>query len=197
MMIETHPLEPFLPKNARVLLLGSFPPPKTRWKMPFYYPNYQNDMWRIMGFIFYQDPLYFLNPTEKSFKLDEIIHFLNQYGIAISDVAYRVQRLQDNASDKHLHIVENHDITGFLATMPQCQTIITTGEKASESLLKHYAPHCPAPKIGHTCSIPLADRSIQLYRLPSSSRAYPLALEKKATYYRQAFQQIFTDFDFG
>ncbi|NUF35961.1 uracil-DNA glycosylase family protein, partial [Acinetobacter oleivorans] len=24
--IETHPLEPFLPENARLLMLGSFPP---------------------------------------------------------------------------------------------------------------------------------------------------------------------------
>jgi len=46
--IETHPLPPFLPPNAKLLMLGSFPPPATRWKMNFYYPNYQNDMWRIL-----------------------------------------------------------------------------------------------------------------------------------------------------
>ena len=50
--IETHPLAPFLPVNAKLLMLGSFPPPKERWKMDFYYPNYQNDMWRIFGLIF-------------------------------------------------------------------------------------------------------------------------------------------------
>lgn len=50
--LETHPLEPFLPPNAKLLMLGSFPPPKTRWKMDFYYPNYQNDMWKIFGLIF-------------------------------------------------------------------------------------------------------------------------------------------------
>lgn len=26
MDIETHPFEPFLPKNARLLMLGTFPP---------------------------------------------------------------------------------------------------------------------------------------------------------------------------
>lgn len=197
MTIETHPLAPFLPPNARVLLLGSFPPPQTRWKMNFYYPNYQNDMWRIIGLIFYRDPLYFLNPSEKSFKLDCILDFLNQYGIAISDVAYRVERLQNNASDKHLNIIEPHDITGFLTQMPACHTLITTGEKATDRLLQQFSPHMISPKIGQVCSFHIADRSIQLYRLPSSSRAYPLALEKKADYYRQAFQQIFTDFDFG
>ena len=54
MEIEQHPLEPFLPGNARLLMLGSFPPQKKRWSMEFYYPNWNNDMWRITGFPFLQ-----------------------------------------------------------------------------------------------------------------------------------------------
>ncbi len=46
--IERHPLQPFLPPNAQILVLGSFPPPKERWCMNFFYPNPQNDMWRII-----------------------------------------------------------------------------------------------------------------------------------------------------
>ena len=42
--IEEHPLEPFLPANAKLLMLGSFPPQKKRWSMEFFYPNLQNDM---------------------------------------------------------------------------------------------------------------------------------------------------------
>ena len=38
-VIERHPLEPFLPANGRMLFLGSFPPPKERWSMEFFYPN--------------------------------------------------------------------------------------------------------------------------------------------------------------
>ena len=53
--IEEHPLEPFLPANAVLLMLGSFPPQKKRWSMDFFYPNLQNDMWRIVGLIFFQD----------------------------------------------------------------------------------------------------------------------------------------------
>ena len=45
--VEAHPLEPFLPANAVLLMLGSFPPQKKRWSMDFFYPNLQNDMWRI------------------------------------------------------------------------------------------------------------------------------------------------------
>ena len=47
--VEEHPLLPFLPPEARLLMLGSFPPPRYRWSMDFYYPNWNNDMWRIVG----------------------------------------------------------------------------------------------------------------------------------------------------
>lgn len=36
---EIHPLEPFFPQGARLLMMGSFPPKRERWKMDFYYPN--------------------------------------------------------------------------------------------------------------------------------------------------------------
>ena len=52
MTIEEHPSKPFLPLGARVLFLGSFPPPRKRWSMDFFYPNWLNDFWRIMGLIF-------------------------------------------------------------------------------------------------------------------------------------------------
>ena len=49
---ELHPLEPFFPEGTKLLMLGSFPPARKRWKMEFYYPNFQNDMWRIFGLVF-------------------------------------------------------------------------------------------------------------------------------------------------
>ena len=69
---ESHPLEPFLPSNAKVLMLGSFPPSQNRWSMDFYYPNWQNDMWRILGIVFFHDKDYFTIPTEKRFDKEKI-----------------------------------------------------------------------------------------------------------------------------
>lgn len=189
MNIETHPLAPFLPHNARFLLLGSFPPPKQRWKMDFYYPNYNNDMWRIMGVIFYGDKDYFIDIQHKNFKQNKIEQFLQQQGIAISDTVYQAIRLKDNASDKFLQVVQEQDIAQLLAQIPHCQHILTTGEKATETLLTHYALSkenvgVQLPKIGQSVDLLIDNRKIKLHRLPSSSRAYPLALEQKASYYQ-------------
>ncbi|MDY5963415.1 MAG: uracil-DNA glycosylase family protein, partial [Bacteroidaceae bacterium] len=56
MTIEEHPLEPFLPGGARVLFLGSFPPPRTWWSLDFFPPNWLIYFWRIMGLLLLVEP---------------------------------------------------------------------------------------------------------------------------------------------
>lgn len=190
MQIETHPLPPFLPSNAKLLMLGSFPPQQHRWKMQFYYPNYQNDMWKIFGLIFFKDAFYFLDIENKCFYEQKIRDFLNDIGIAIYDTAYQVIRLNDNASDKFLQIYTPTDLNTLLEKIPNCQHIITTGEKATETLLDTMPVGTIKPKIGEMTQVEFAQRQLYLYRLPSSSRAYPLALEKKAAAYAKVFKSI-------
>lgn len=188
--IETHPLAPFLPSNAKLLMLGSFPPPQSRWKMDFYYPNYQNDMWRIFGLIFFEDKDYFLDLPNKNFKEQIIRDFLTQIGVGIFDTAYQVKRLQGNASNKFLEIVTPTDLSKLLEQIPLCHTIMTTGDKATDTLMQHFPEQVAKPMIGQSVQVNYMDRELSLYRLPSSSRAYPLALEKKADAYRQFFTEI-------
>lgn len=188
--IETHPLAPFLPTNAKLLMLGSFPPPKSRWKMDFYYPNFQNDMWRIFGIIFFDNKDHFIDLGLKTFKENEIRTFLTERGIAIFDTAYQVIRLQGNASDKFLQVHTPTDLTKLLDQIPQCHAVMTTGDKATDTLLLSMPEHTDKPSIGQSSHAYFADRELQLYRMPSSSRAYPLALEKKADTYLDFFKEI-------
>lgn len=120
-LVENHPLEPFLPAGAKLLMLGSFPPQQKRWSMDFFYPNIQNDMWRIFGFIFFGDRDFFLKPGKKAFDKEKIAGFLSEKGVALYDAASSVRRLQDNASDKFLEVVEPTDIGLLLRQLPQCR----------------------------------------------------------------------------
>ena len=187
-VIEEHPLQPFLPSNAKLLMLGSFPPQRKRWSMDFFYPNLQNDMWRIFGHIFFQNKEHFLYPDKKAFNKERIIDFLNEKGIALYDTATSVRRLQDNASDKFLEVVEPTDICLLLKQLPQCQAIVTTGQKATDTIRKQIEVDEPA--IGKSSTFFIEDKSYQLYRMPSSSRAYPLALEKKSSVYQLMFNEL-------
>ena len=188
MEIEQHPLEPFLPGNARLLMLGSFPPQQKRWSMDFFYPNLQNDMWRIFGLIFFENKDHFLLPHKKAFDKEGIISFLQEKGIALYDTASAVRRLQDNASDKFLEIVEPTDIGLLLKQLPRCQAIVTTGQKATDTLRMQL--HASEPPVGAKTRFEYEDRQLSLYRMPSSSRAYPLKLEKKAETYRLMFNEL-------
>lgn len=188
MEIEKHPLEPFLPAKAKLLMLGSFPPQKKRWSMEFYYPNLNNDMWRIFGILFFDDKDYFLNETRKAFCRERIIDFLNEKGIALFDTASSIRRLQDNVSDKFLEVVEATDVTALLRQLPECKAIVTTGQKATDTLRQQF--NVEEPKVGDYSEFIFEGRAMRLYRMPSSSRAYPLALDKKAIAYRIMYQDL-------
>ncbi|MGM9868509.1 MAG: uracil-DNA glycosylase family protein [Sodaliphilus sp.] len=186
--IETHPFPPFVPTGARVLMLGTFPPKPNRWAMEFFYPNRTNDMWKIMGLIFFGNPFQFYDAEAKTYRLLELKHFLKQQRIALYDTATRVRRLKDNASDKFLDIMETIDLTHFLSSCPTIQAVVTAGEKAT-GVVAQMAGVQP-PKMGEAVECVLAGHLFTLYRMPSSSRAFPMALDKKAEAYRKMFRQI-------
>ena len=194
--VEYHPLHPFLPENAKVLFLGSFPPQRKRWCMDFYYPNFINDHWRIEGQIFFGDKNHFVDLKAKRFKIDEIIDFCQEMGLAFFDTSTAIRRLQDNASDKFLEVVEATDIPALLSRLPHLRAIVTTGEKATETICETMGI-MDVPKVNTYVELMNTNLTnstngdgLILYRLPSSSRAYPLSFDKKVEAYRQFFNFI-------
>lgn len=185
MELEYHPFEPFVPEGAQVLIMGTFPPQPKRWAMDFYYPNRTNDFWPMIGLIFYNDRYALFDSNHKHFNLERIKQTLTDRHIAMSDTGHAVRRLMNNASDKFLEIVEPVDLEALLKRMPHCRAIATTGEKAAGVLagLTGTEP----PKMGQSVEGP---DGIRIWRMPSTSRAYPLSLEKKAEFYSRLFDSI-------
>lgn len=186
--IEKHPLQPFLPPNARLLMLGSFPPPRKRWSMDFFYPNRSNMMWEIMGLVFFGDSQRLVDAENRTFRLSDIRILLGERGIAIFDTATAVRRLSGNASDKDLEIVEKTDIPALLSKIPLCHDIVCTGQKSFSVLTEDYG--VPVPAMGSYNEFSIADCPMRLWRMPSSSRAYPMPMAQKAEYYRRMIQEI-------
>jgi G:T/U-mismatch repair DNA glycosylase len=189
--IEYHPLLPFLPENAKVLFLGSFPPQRKRWCIDFFYPNFINDHWRIEGQLFFSDCNHFVDIEAKRFKINEIVDFCEEKGIAFFDTSTAIRRLKDNASDKFLEVVESTDIPVLIAKLPHLRAIVTTGEKATDTICTSL--HIPdLPKVNTYVTIPNLlngdSEPLILYRLPSTSRAYPLAFLKKVEAYQKMFE---------
>ena len=187
-MIEHHPFEPFLPANAKLLMLGTFPPAEKRWSMPFYYPNFTNDMWRIVGICFFDDKQHFIAEDGKHYRLDELKNFLTTHGIALYDTCTQIIRTKNTASDKDLQVVEQTDIKAMLQCLPQCKTIVTAGQLATTLCAQQLGVE--EPKVGAFTSVDMEGRTLRLYRMPSSSRAYPMSVEKKAAFYQTVFNTL-------
>lgn len=183
LQVETHPWSPFIPHDTKILIMGTFPPQPKRWAMNFYYPNRTNDFWFVMGLIFFNDRYALYDRQTRTFRLDHIMELLSQKGIALNDTCHKIQRLMGNASDKFLKVIQPVDLDGLLSKMPGCRAIATTGEKAAEIIggLTGTQP----PKMGEFTTD--ERRNINIWRMPSTSRAYPLRLEKKAEYYQRMF----------
>ncbi len=187
--IENHPLEPFLPSDARLLFLGTFPPKQQRWSMDFYYPNRINDFWRIMGLLFHGNKNKFYDTETRSFRLNDIKQLLTDNHIAMSDSAWQIRRLRDNASDKYLEIVTPIPLTDILLKIPTCSDIAATGEKAAQTIAELL--NIEVPSVGKYSSTQIEENKvIRLWRMPSTSRAYPLAIEKKAEFYAFMLHEI-------
>jgi G:T/U-mismatch repair DNA glycosylase len=110
-------------------------------------------------------------------------------GIALYDTAEEVVRQKGNASDQFLEIVKRVDLKNMLSQMPSCDTIVTTGQKATETLMELIGVK-ELPPVGGYIDAVFVNRRLRCYRMPSSSRAYPKSLTDKATAYRQMFADI-------
>lgn len=184
--IETHPWGFFLPPHAKILMLGSFPPKPERWSMDFYYPNFINDFWRIMGILFFGEKEYFIIPGEKKFDKQKALAFCEEKGIAMGDTAESVIRLKDNASDKFLEVVKPMNPEEILPRIPECRTIVVTGQKAMDTF--RTLIEVDEPKVGSFSVFDFHGREMRLYRMPSTSRAYPMSLDQKTDVYREVFK---------
>ena len=97
--------------------------------MDFYYPNLQNDMWRIYGVLFFGDKDYFLEEGRKAFSRDRLVAFLQETGVALFDTATEIIRHKGNASDQFLEVVTPVDLDAILERIPGCRAIVTTGAR--------------------------------------------------------------------
>lgn len=165
--------------------------------MEFFYPNWINDFWRIMGVIHFGDKGYFEqtpnqtpNPLKggfeepekpmKAFDKERIVAFCREKGIALFDTARVVRRLKDNADDNFLEIVEGTDVFALLEQMPECKTIVTTGGKASEELQAYFESHglqVEIPRVGESIWLKVGRLGVQKKYPPRRKPLLPLQRE--------------------
>lgn len=122
-----HTLEPVWNERSRILILGSFPSPKSR-QLGFYYGHPQNRFWKVLSEVF-QKPCPQTNEEKKAFALEE--------GIALWDVLHSC--MIRGADDSSIREPQENDLNRILSHAP-IELIVTTGKKANEL----YSKYCKA-----------------------------------------------------
>ena len=123
----THPLDPVFDEHSHVLVLGSFPSPKSR-ELGFNYGHPQNRFWRVMAELF-DEPL--ANTNER--KRDQVL----RHHIALWDVV--ASCTIEGASDTSIRDVVPNDFSRILDVAP-IEAVFCTGAKAAEL----YTRYCEA-----------------------------------------------------
>lgn len=138
-----HGIAPVFDANSRVLILGTFPSPKSR-EVGFFYGHPQNRMWKVLAAV--------LGEERVPETVEERTAFLLQYRIAMWDTI--ASCTIEGASDASIRDVVPNDLSRILSVAP-IHAVFTTGAKATQ-LYERY-------------QLPLT--GIPAHRLPSTSAA--------------------------
>lgn len=123
-MRQYHTLEPVFDENSRVLILGSFPSPKSR-ETGFYYGHKQNRFWRVLAAVL-DEPVPQTNGEKKALVL--------KYRIALWDVCAECEI--DGAADSSIKNVLVNDFS-LITDKANIQAVFTTGKTANALYEKH------------------------------------------------------------
>ena len=107
--------------------------------------------------------------------------FINPFTTSIFTYPVYVQRV-----DYPAFTVTTKDAATF--SMDPNLAYMVNRDKATDIFTNHFG--IPQPKVGEGVAFQFEGRDMRLCRMPSSSRAYPMALEKKAACYMPLFQRL-------
>lgn len=119
----THPFGPVYNENSRVLLLGTFPSPKSR-EAGYPYAHPQNRMWKVLGA---------LCREEVTLTREGVHAFLRSHRIALWDVLKSCEI--EGASDARIKNPVPNDFSEIFQDA-QIRAVFCTGRKAYDLYMK-------------------------------------------------------------
>ncbi|MCX6162885.1 MAG: hypothetical protein NTV87_16315 [Ignavibacteriae bacterium] len=131
-MNNNHPFDPFIPKEATKLIIGTIPPGRFCLSeqrifnddVKFYYGSNDNSFWDILGHIFNIEFLY--ENTDNA--VNQRKKFLSDSNLGITDILQSCFRKNSSSLDKDLSDLKFKDIQTILTNNPVINTLIYTSK---------------------------------------------------------------------
>lgn len=154
-----HEIAPVFDERSRVLMLGTFPSPKSR-EQGFFYGHPQNRFWKVLAAVL---------DTDVPQTIPEKKMLLLEHGIALWDVCQSCQI--EGASDASIRDPKPNDLRLILDAAP-IKRIFCTGAKAAQLYRKLIEP-----ELGNPCvQLPSTSPANAAMRLSALIDAYREAL---------------------
>lgn len=135
--IEEHPFETFVPENAEVLIIGTFPTHNNNHRFNFFYSGKDNSFWSIIEQVF---KLSFQHDIGNK-AVEERKAFLKSKGIGITDMHEKCYRKNGYSTDENLFPIILKDIFAILDEHASIKRIVLTSRTevfGALGLLKTY-----------------------------------------------------------
>lgn len=172
----------------KVLILGNFPPHKKRWDYEFFYPNKQNNFWKVLAAINGTE----LKETKGEAAIEERKKIMRSLHTGVYNLAKKVKRKNHSARDTDIEILEYNDIISVIKKNKSLKKIILAGFAAKSSTARTFLHLLDNHKISHdtgeikagsTFDIQIGKRVINCVILNSTSTAFPIKLAKLVEQY--------------
>ncbi len=193
MFLHKHPYQPFIPKDATKLIVGTLPPPRFSMNalvdgdINFCYGSKNGQLWKIIDRIFSLQLVYETSPKAIQQRKD----FLIKHGIGICDIVESCTRQKIDASDLGMQNVELRNLIDYLKKHPTVTTLLFTGGNSKNGpeyfFRKHLKEHdlklaIISNKVPRVHQFTIKNRSITTVSLTAPSGAANRAVGSMALY---------------
>ena len=167
------------------LILGSFPPHKSKWHYPFYYPNSMNRFWKILSDISGKPLQYtrkgLLNTKDaRDNAVEERFEMMKCLNAGVQNMGKIIRRKGNSSLDTDIKIEKFQDIISIIKSHGELKRILLSGYSAPNSTAKTFLNYLALENIPHKIGnihpeekffINVYDRKIECVILNSTSTA--------------------------
>ncbi|MHA7058328.1 uracil-DNA glycosylase family protein [Aquimarina sp. M1] len=182
MLEHTHPYEPFFPKGATKLIVGTLPPPRftsgelKEGDVDFCYGSISGLLWPVLDRIFHLNLIF--ETTQEA--INQRKKFLTSRGIGVCDIVHSCQREKIDASDLGMRDIKLRDVVSYVSQYPKIDTLLFTGGNSKNGPEYFFRKHLKdyqiqlqliSDKTPRIHSFQLGNRSINTVSLTAPSGA--------------------------
>lgn len=191
--IEIHPDWYFDIPVMKTLILGSFPPHESKRDYPFYYPNKQNNFWKILAQL-NNVPLKYFSGND---AVKERQHLMIELKTGVQNMGKQIVRIGTSARDADITIVEFQDVLSIINKHQELERIIIAGYSAENSTYRTFLKYLDSLNIKYTLpqavkpsesfTVFVDDRKIKCFITNSTSTATRIKFTDLVSQFRMAF----------